>query len=87
MQTEANSYRQTDNESVTAVQHSLGSGLEVLLKIESATYQAISFELNYNNLDIGKALAKIDFNRCAFHTNRTFGMRIKYCFGFASNEK
>ena len=85
LETQPNSYRQTENESITAVQHSLGIGVGVLLKIESSTYQAIAFELNYNNIDLGKAFTKIDFNRDAFRTNQAFGLRIKYYFGFASN--
>ena len=87
LETQPNTYRQTDNEKVTDVQHSVGIGVGVLLKIESSTYQAIAFELNYNNIDLGKAFTKIDFNRDAFHTNQAFGLRIKYYFGFASEQK
>lgn len=82
-----NLYVRTDEESISEVQHSLGIGVGVLLKIDSETYQAIAFELNYNNIDLGKAFAKIDFNQDAFHTNQSLGLRIKYYFGFSKNKK
>ncbi len=80
-------YIKTEEESVREVQHSLGIGVGMLLKIDSETYQAIAFELNYNNIDLGNAFTKFDFNRDAFHTNQSFGFRIKYYFGFSKKDK
>ena len=87
LDTTQNLYVRTDEESISEVQHSLGIGVGVLLKIDSETYQAIAFELNYNNIDLGKAFTKIDFNQDAFHTNQSLGLRIKYYFGFSKNKK
>ena len=80
-------FRKSKGESIRETQHSVGIGVGVLLKIDSATYQAIAFELNYNNIDLGTAFTKIDFNRDSFHTNQSFGIRVKYYFGFASAER
>lgn len=66
LDTAQNLFKRTDEQSVREVQHSLGIGVGVLLKIDSETYQAIAFELNYNNIDLGKAFTKIDFNQDTF---------------------
>ena len=87
LDTADNLFKKTDEQSIRQVQHSLGIGVGVLLKIDSETYQAIAFELNYNNIDLGKAFTKIDFNRDTFHTNQSLGLRIKYYFGFSKNKK
>ena len=87
LDTAQNLYKKTNEEIIREVQHSLGIGVGVMLKIDSETYQAIAFELNYNNIDLGKAFAKIDFNRDMFHTNQSLGFRIKYYFGFSKNKE
>ena len=87
LDSQPDTFRKSKVESVRETEHSFGIGVGVLLKIDSATYQAIAFELNYNNIDLGKAFTKIDFNRDSFHTNQSFGIRVKYYFGFASAER
>ncbi len=84
LDTQPDIFRKSKDESVRETQHSVGIGVGVLLKIDSATYQAIAFELNYNNIDLGNAFTKIDFNQDSFHTDQSFGIRVKYYFGFSS---
>ena len=75
-----NAFIKTDSDSYSEIKHSLGIGLAILYHLNEDTFQAISFELNYNNIDLGNALSKLKVSSDKTYTNQSLGIRMKYYF-------
>ena len=87
LDTSNNNFVKIDSDSYSEVKHSLGIGLAIFFNLNNETFQAIAFELNYNNIDIGNALSKLKVSTDKINTNQSLGIRIKYYFGISKSKK
>jgi len=77
----------TDSDSFSEKRFSFGIGAGILFNLSDESFQAIALNLYYNNIDIGNALTNLKFYNGIYHTQQSFGIGVKYYFGFIKHKK
>lgn len=77
----------TDSDKFSETRHSFGIGIGVIFGLSDESFQSITLNLYYNNIDIGNALSKLKFNKGIYHTQQSFGIGVNFYLGFVKKNK
>lgn len=72
----------TDSDKYTDTRHSFGLCIGLLCDLSNDTFQSIAFNIHYNNIEFGDAIANLKFKKGNLQTRQTLGFGINFYFGF-----